>query len=241
MRVQRAARHGSTRFAAGAVVAGIGLSGCAVTTSGTATPADPAPLSTAADLPGALLPAEQVGSLLGGPPLVVTGEVRQPWDDAIFVAGGGNPDCLAMVGAAQQQAYNGSNWTALRAQTLREPSAAQAWSRFATQAVVLFETEAAASDFYVRSREQWEACSATQMRYPQLGAADQVWSVDPAVSDRETLTVSRTQREPESWSCQRALTVRGNVAVDVEACDRTGPTGAAAAMAGAVIDRLPAQ
>lgn len=245
MRVLRSTRHGSTRFVVGAVAAGIGLSGCSVTTAGTATPGDAAPLSTAADLPAALLSTEQVGAAFGSPPLVVTGEVRQPWDDAIFVASGGNPACLAMVGAGQRQAYDGSGWTALRGQALRDPSAADAWSRFATQAVVLFETEAAASDFYARSREQWTACSATEMRYPQLGgpaggAADQVWSVGPVAGDRETLTVSRTQRTPESWSCQRALTVRANVAVDVEACDLTGPTDAAAAMADAIVDRLPA-
>ena len=59
-------------------------------------------------------------------------------------------------------------------------------------------------------------------------------------AERDMISVSRAQRSPQQWSCQRALTVRGNVAVDIEACSLDGPTDAAAAIAGAIGERLPA-
>jgi hypothetical protein len=54
----------------------------------------------------------------------------------------------------------------------------------------------------------------------------------------DVLTVSREQRSPQRWSCQRALTVNGTVAVDVEACALQGPTSAAAAIARAIAERI---
>lgn len=59
-------------------------------------------------------------------------------------------------------------------------------------------------------------------------------------TDHDVLAVSREEQSPERWACQRALTVHGNVAVDVEACSADGPTSAAAAIARQIADRMPA-
>lgn len=218
----------------------VSISGCAATTAGTATPARPVPLTTEAALPGLLLSAADVGSAMGGETMAVTRDVDTPWDHSAHFQAGADPGCLAVAGAAQQDVYDGSGWTSLRGQVLREPPTAPVWSHFATQAVVLFGSAQAAADFYGRSRQAWAGCADRELSYAQQPAPDQVWSVGPAVADGEMLTVSRVQRSPQQWSCQRALTVRGNVAVDVEACSLDGPTGAAAAIAGAIGDRLPA-
>ena len=45
--------------------------------------------------------------------------------------------------------------------------------------------------------------------------------------------------QPGRWSCQRALTVRGNTAVDVEACDIDGPHVGGHRDRRAITDRLP--
>lgn len=222
----------------------VSISGCATTTAGTAAPARPVPLTTEQALPTVLLPAADVGSDVGGDEMVVTREVSTLWDHSAQLQGqfptGAEPGCLAITGAAQRGAYADSGWTAMRGQVLREPPTARAWSHFATQAVVLFPTAEAASGFFSRSREDWAGCANRQMTYSQPLAPDQQWSVGPITTDREMLTVSRAQRSPQQWSCQRALTVRGNVAVDIEACSLEGPTDAAAAIAGAIGERLPA-
>lgn len=229
----------TNRLAATAALCCVAVGGCAVTTPGTATPAGPVPLTTEAALPTVLLSAADVGSTMGGGELVVTREVSAPWDDGGHLSVRSDPGCLAVAGAAQRDVYAGTGWTGMRGQVLREPPPALRWSHFATQAVVLFPTVEAASDFYARSAGSWAGCSDRELTYAAQPAPEQVWSVGPSVTDRDVLTVSRSQRSPQQWSCSRALTVRGNVAVDVEACRLDGPTDAAAAIARAIGDRLP--
>lgn len=215
------------------------VGGCASTTAGMAMPRSGSSASstptTVETLPSLLLSASGVGSAIGHD-VVVTREVSKAWADTGHLPDG----CLAVAGAAQKNVYANTGWTALHGQVLRDPPGAKAWSHLAVQAVVLFPTAQAASDFLVRSRDDWAGCANRELTYVEQPAPDQVWSVGPASTDRDVLTVSRVQRSPEQWSCQRALTVRGTVAVDVEACDLNGATSAAAAIATAISDRLPA-
>lgn len=213
--------------------------GCASTTAGTATrlagPSELVAPTTVATLPALLLPAAGVGTAIGHE-VVVTREVSTVWADSGHLPDG----CLAIAGAAQKNAYANSGWTAVHGQVLRDPPGASTWSHLAVQAVVLFPTAQAASDFLTRSRDDWSGCANRELTYVEQPAPDQVWSVGPASTDHDLLTVSRVQRSPEQWSCQRALTVRGTVAVDVEACNLNGATSAAAEIATAIGDRLPA-
>ncbi len=229
------------RLPAIAAALSLGVSGCAATTGGAATPAAPAPATTAQTLPMLLLSAPAVGGALHSDEVVVTREVNAPWDDSAHVATADSPDlgCLAIAGAAQRAVYDGTGWTALRGQILREPPAAPTWSHFATQTVVLFPTTQAADAFYTRSRTQWTDCSDREVTYAQQLAPEQIWQVGPVGAERNMLTVGRTQHSPQHWFCQRALSVRGTVAVDVEACDAGGSTGAAASIAAAISEHLP--
>lgn len=213
----------------------LGLSGCAMTTSGTATPAAPIPPAVPETLASLLLSDADVSAALSGD-VVMTREVAEPWNDS---AAFDSPDCLAVAGAAQRGVYDGSGWTAMRGRILREAPAAGSWSHFAVQAVVLFPTAQSAADFFSRSQRSWAGCSDRELTYAQQPAPDQVWSVGPAATDRGVLTLSRSQRSPQQWACQRALTVRGDVAVDIEACSLEGPTTAAESMAAQIGERLP--
>jgi len=218
----------------------LSAAGCATTTSGTATPAAQAPMTTAETLPALLLSAPDVASALSGGDLVITRDVSTPWDDsAHFDDQSGGPGCLAVAGAAQKGVYAGSGWTALHGQVLREPPTSPTWSHYAVQSVVLFATAAVAADFYTKSRDSWAGCSNRELAYAQQLAPDQLWSIGPVSTDNEVLAVSREQRSPQHWFCQRALTVHGTVGVDVEACSLDGTTSAAAAIAHTIADRLP--
>ena len=219
----------------------ITVGGCAATTAGTALPMAPIPPTTADTLSALLLSASEVGTALaGGDPagddLVVTRDVRELWNDG---ARFDSTDCLAIGGAAQKGVYADSGWTGMHGQILREPPTAPEWSHFAVQAVVLFETARAAADFFARSQSSWAGCSERDLTYTQQPAPDQFWSVGPSSTDADVLSVSRMQQGPQRWSCQRALTVRVNVAVDVEACSLGAPTSAAAAIATMIGERLP--
>ena len=217
----------------------LAVSGCATTTTGTAMPAPPIPATTAQTLPALLLPAPAVAAALGADDVIVTGEVGAPWNDATHFQSAGEAGCLAIAGAAQKTVYADAGWTALQGQVLREPPTARQWSHFATQAVVLFQDAAAASGFLATQRQSWSGCSNREMRYTQQPGPDQVWTVGPTHAERDLLTVSREQRAPQHWFCQRALTVHANVGVDVEACSLDGPTSAAATIAAGIGDQLP--
>ncbi len=215
--------------------------GCGATTAGRALPVAPIPPTTADTLPALLLSASEVGNALAGDDLagddlVVTRDVRQLWNDGTRFD---STDCLAISGAAQKGVYADSGWTGMHGQILREPPTAPEWSHFAVQAVVLFETAHAAADFFARSQSSWAGCSERDLTYTQQPEPDQLWSVGPSSTDADVLSVSRMQQGPQRWSCQRALTVRVNVAVDVEACSLGAPTSAAATIATMIGERWP--
>ena len=220
----------------------LAISGCAATTTGTALPAAPIPPTTAESLPALLLSAPEVAAALTGDDLAITSDVSRMWNDSHMTAAGGRVDaagCLAIVGAAQQGVYADSGWTGMHGQVLREPPTAPEWSHYAVQAVVLFPTAAVAMDFFANSQRSWTECSDRELTYPPAPAPEQLWSVGPSRTNLGVLTVSRTQRGPQQWFCQRALTVRASVAVDVEACSLDAPTSAAATIAATIGERLP--
>jgi serine/threonine-protein kinase len=111
--------------------------------------------------------------------------------------------------------YDGSGWTAMRSQHLREPVddyPHQVW-----QAVVLFPSANDAARFFSASAQRWPACSNRQYHYiNDPGNPDTVWTVGPVANISDTL--STTRKGGEGWTCQRALTVSNNVAIDVAAC-----------------------
>ena len=220
----------------------LAISGCAATTTGTALPAAPIPPTTAESLPALLLSAPEVAAALTGDDLAITSDVSRMWNDSHMTTAGGRVDaagCLAIVGAAQQGVYADSGWTGMHGQVLREPPTAPEWSHYAVQAVVLFPTASDAMDFFAKSQSSWTECSDRELTYPQAPAPEQLWSVSASRTNLGVLTVSRTQRGPQQWFCQRALTVRASVAVDVEACSLDAPTSAAAAIAATIGERLP--
>lgn len=213
------------------------LSACTATIAGTASPGPSAPLSTSEALPSLLLSASDVGSVMSSGDIAVVRDVDRFWNDAARLD---NAGCLAIAGAAQQAVYADSGATAVHSQILREPPTSPSWSHYAVQAVALFPTSQAASAFYETSRRSWAGCSDRQLTYPQPIGPPQLWSVGSISTDHDVLAVSRIEQNPDRWSCQRALTVHSNVAIDIEACSIDGPPTSAAAIARQIAGRLPA-
>ena len=50
------------------------------------------------------------------------------------------------------------------------------------------------------------------------GQSPATWTVSAVSNTNGTLSVRKTREGGNGWNCQRALTVRNNVAVDVTAC-----------------------
>jgi hypothetical protein len=194
-------------------------------------------LTTPESLPGLLLQAADIGAMMSSDGIVVTRDSSKAWSDTARLS---DTNCLPIAGAAQQAVYAHSGSTAVHSQILREPPAAPGWEHYVVQAVALFPDTMSAANFYATSRAQWDRCSNRQMTYPQPIGPNQVWTIGPVDSDHDMLSVSRTEQSPDKWTCQRALTVRNNVAIDIEACSLAGSTTAASTIARQISSRLPA-
>jgi hypothetical protein len=121
---------------------------------------------------------------------------------------------------AQRPVYTGSGWTTLREQQVQQPVSPDKRTEYADQVVVLFPTAAGAAAFFTASATKWQSCANRQFTYTGTSQDDPsaTWTVGTVSNTNGTLSVRRTQEGLNNWNCQHALTVRNNVAVDVDAC-----------------------
>jgi PknH-like extracellular domain len=219
----------------------LAVSGCETTVAGTAAPvggpgATGGSLVNIEALPGLLLGGSDVNAAMSANGMVVTRDVNTTWDDSAHIA---DKNCLAVSGAAQEAVYAGSGWTATRSQVLREPPGPDVWAHYVTQAVVVFPTATAAATFFTASMDSWANCSNRQLTYPAQFGPDQIWSIGASTVSADVLAISKIQDGPQRWGCQRALTVRSNVAIDIEACSLDQTNTGATAIAHQISARLP--
>jgi hypothetical protein len=198
-------------------------------TSTTTTTATKPPLAQAA-LANLLLTPADVDTVLG-----LTGsksdkqiDALQPDDTgAMFAKGYKFPDeCLFITGPAKAPVYANSGNTGIHGErdTASLPPGTNDLDPDVTQVVVLFPSADQANAFFTSSAQRWPACANRQETVP--GDADtpeihwQVGAVNNAngvLSTTDTVSLSKNG-QTTSQNCVRALTVRNNVVIDVEAC-----------------------
>ncbi|WP_286135006.1 sensor domain-containing protein [Mycobacterium sp. UM_Kg1] len=190
------------------------MTDCARVTGGVAIPADldgPRPV-TAAMLPDLLLKASTVSDIMGA-----GGGMRV--DDSrsrMFDSGRQFPDhgCLVAWMPAEKTVYGDADWTATLAQSLTEYS----HDHFVIQAVTVFTTRDAARGFFDMTARQWSPCGERTFGTVKNGRPDTSWTFDAVTDVDWTLWMTQHQDGSAGWSCQRALRVTNNVAIDVLAC-----------------------
>jgi serine/threonine kinase PknH len=181
------------------------------------------PVAEAA-LAGLLLSPDQINTAMGATGLTVSSTTSaRGYDDSAIM-----PDkaCLPMSSPVQSTVLAGSGWSALRGQALQQPPG-DTWTLAVKQDVVLFSSAHDADAFFTASAQSWPACANRQ--YTSAIAAGKppvVWTVGPVSNTNGTLSATETSGGGDSswtwsWSsCQRALTVANNVAIDVIACSK---------------------
>ena len=182
------------------------------TTAPTTTTPTTAPPVAEAALDGLLLSPDQINTAMGATGMVVT----QPWNTLIdvgFNSPSSPPECLPLGGAAEAAVYAGSGWTAVRGQSLEEPAPDH---HHVDQGVVLFPSAQAAAAFVSASTQSWPACA---NRSYTDNVHNLQWSVGPVSTTNGILSAITTLQTPANgWACQRALTARNNVVIDVAGC-----------------------
>lgn len=238
--------------AIGILVAGCGGSnrgGSASSSTATTAPSPskrPLPLSA---LAGLLLSPADVDAALGVTGAKVTEDAEALTEDKTASTFPPSyklpPECLYATGAGVAPVYAGSgnSWAHRQRDVVSLPTDSNDPDPQVNQVVVLFPSAKEASAFYAASAKGWPACANRQDNVP--GDADNPeihWSVGPVSDANGTLstTVALTATKngaTMSASCQRALTARNNVVIDIEAC-RKDTGNAAVNIAGQIAGRV---
>lgn len=189
------------------------------------------PMLTKFALPDLLLNPQEINAAMGATAMEVTKTHFQMSDDSASME---PRECLAVDGAVQAQAYQGSGFTDERDQTLQE---GDNFTHYAQQAVVLFPSPKHATDFYNASAKQWQACH----RYSHIQSGSQ-WTAGSVTNNNGMLDVLTTQENANTggWACGRALTARNNVVVDVNTCS-ANPGDSAIKIASKIADKVTAK
>ncbi|WAJ43231.1 sensor domain-containing protein [Mycobacterium sp. Aquia_216] len=218
-------------------------------TTTTATASKP-PLAQAA-LANVLLTPAEIDSALG-----VTGSKSDKVIDQLntdnpadlFPKGYKFPDeCIYITGTAEGSVYAGSGNIAVHGE---RDSASIPGSDDpdpdVSQVVVLFPSAKEANAFFTSSAQRWPACANRQDTVPgDADTPDIAWKVGPVsntngvLSTSTSVTASRNGKGL-SQSCQRALTVRNNAVIDVEAC-RKDPANVAVDVANQIAGKVDKQ
>jgi hypothetical protein len=136
-------------------------------------------------------------------------------------------ECLYAFAPAEGPVYLGSGFSAIRGQFDTVPAANGPNDPAApsvTQAVVLFPSSNEALAFYTASSQRWPACADRRFTTPSdADTHDAAWHVGPLSTTNATLSTTLTMTMTGaginvSGACQRALTVRNNVAIDTCTC-----------------------
>jgi hypothetical protein len=238
--------------ATGILVAGCdsGNGGGTASSPTTTTTPSKAPLAQAALINLMLTPPEIDGAV-GGTGTTVADKSDTLPDDSTspYPQGYKFPaECLYIQHPGEAAVYAGSGNTAAHGERSNTPLPANSNDSDpeVTQVVVLFPSAKEASAFFTTSTQRWPACANRQGTIPGDGDAPEIQWKSGAVSNTNgvlstTAAVSATRNGATlSQNCQRALTVRNNVVIDVDGC-RADPAGLAVTIANQIAGKVDKQ
>ena len=167
---------------------------------------------------------------------------KQPWP-----AGWKFPDdCLYAMGPGEAPVYAGSGYTAVSGddEAASLPPEANEPDPEVGQVLVLFPSANEANAFFSTSTQRWPACANRQFTTPAGTDTPQTdWQVGPVSNAHGTLSTTLTMAISDNgivvitMTCQRALTVRNNVVIDV-AVIRKEPADLAVKVAGQIAGKV---
>jgi serine/threonine-protein kinase len=192
-------------------------------------PAPPPPANVPSDaLQGLLLPPEEISERMQKPGMTLFGTEYAPIEGTVTP-----PNCYGAWGPAYQATYNGSGYTALVIQLV----VANPTHKLA-QAVVSFPDANAAKVFFDRQVADWKSCQNTSIKFEYRGeGTDADLGVPSIIAGVLSLKLVPTTATVEGQQCERNMTVRANVIVDVRACSPTiGSAGLS--IATAIADKI---
>jgi serine/threonine protein kinase len=173
------------------------------------------PARPAGALDGLLLSVDQINAAMSTSGMTSVGTMTAMPDNSFLLS---DQTCLPLSAAIQAKVYEGSRYSAMRAQVF-----AKSQQSAVDQGVVLFPTPNDAGSFFASSTRSWAACANRQFTLSANGSS-QVQTVGPVSNTNGTLSATVTPAN-SFGVCERALTIANDVVIDIATCG--GPTGAA--------------
>lgn len=142
------------------------------------------------------------------------------------------PECLYAYNPGETPVYAGSGNTGAVGRVDAAPPAAPGSRDMdpeATQYLIVFPSATEAKAFFDTSAKAWQACSDRPINLPADETGPEInWKLGPAANTNGVLsiTVSVSINDPggpAGGTCQRALTVRNNLVIDVSGCGPKDP------------------
>jgi serine/threonine-protein kinase len=199
--------------------------------SNNVTPTTTPPVGEAV-LDGLLLNSGEINKAMGATEMTVSSTASTLNDSGAAVS---PPECQPVASPVQTTVYAGSGWSAVRKQSLREPS--QQFAHGVFQAVVLFPSPQAAAAFVSAASKSWSACANRGYSLTAAGRTGQ-FTVGPVSATDGILSAASTAVDGNSPPCQRALTAANNVVIEATAC-MANLTDQAASVARQIAAKIP--
>jgi eukaryotic-like serine/threonine-protein kinase len=166
----------------------------------------------AAELPGLLLPAEQIKTIIGAPTMQVTESSADSFSNgSAYIS---DKDCSGPYQPDDQVTYANTGSTGSQLQFLQNPAGAEA----VQQAVISYPTADAAQKVFAAARQTWSACAGRTFTLTLPNETLHRWNFGPLTIPDGTLAMTTSPEGRSYMGCQRALAARDNVIVDVGSC-----------------------
>jgi PknH-like extracellular domain len=177
-------------------------------------------------LPTLLLDPAYVGQVMGTTGLELIDKLSGP---GMFTDTADPAQCVGVVIPANENAYAGSGSRATFVQALHDQSRTTVFS-----AVTTFATSSLAGDLVAQQAGTWQTCRSAPVVLDPGHDNPTTWTVDDVSQQGGTLTARVSAAGGPS--CQRALTSKNNVVIDVTTCS-ANPSNEAVTIASAIAQR----
>jgi hypothetical protein len=177
-------------------------------------PAPQAPTVPLSALPGLMLDISIINSIEGATNIAPSPDLGND-DTAYHGLTTDHPECSEIQAPALDTELDNSGWIGVRTQSLQDPKGAEHLNH---SAAIYFATAKAASDFAAKQAQAWPKCNGATLHVTTNRGSDGTWIAGTATSRDGALSITNTEEGARGWQCQRALTARNNIVIDVRSC-----------------------
>jgi serine/threonine-protein kinase len=199
-----------------AVVLAKGGSGTDPTPAQPSTPTTPLPTLTPTQLKSVLLSAEEITAVMGATEMTASDVYTTMGTGSITIS---DEDCMGAAYTAQASVYNGTGWSAVSDQTLKQPRAERPTdnSAWVDQTAVTFPSDDQARAFLENSADNWKGCAGKTVTVTGTNS-ESTWTFGDLTRDGDTIAQLSTQEGASGWACQHTMTAFSNAVFEAIAC-----------------------